>query len=88
MSLLHSNSGYSDTSYVREIVRSIGRWFFVIVNGWIAAIIAQREHQASVAVLRSLSDRELRDMGIHRGQIGDGLADAARDRASRQHPIS
>lgn len=88
MTLLNSNSGYSETSYAREMVRSIGRWLFSLANGWIAAVIAQREHQASLAVLRSLSDRELRDMGIHRGQIGDGLADAARDRASRQRPIS
>ena len=88
MTLLNSSSGYSDPSYVRELVRSIGRWLFSLANGWTAAIIAQREHQASLAVLRSLSDRELRDMGIHRGQIGDGLADAARDRALRQNPIS
>ena len=88
MTLISSNSGYSGTSYFREIICSVGRWLSALVNGWIAAIIAQREHQASLAVLRSLSDRELRDMGIYRCQIGDGLADAARDRALRQHPIS
>ena len=88
MTLLNSSSGYSGTSYVREMVRSIGRWLFSLVNGWVAAIIAHREYQASLAVLRSLSDRELRDMGIQRDQIGEGLADAARERASRQHAVS
>ena len=33
------------------------------------------------AVLRSLTDRELRDIGLDRGRIGDGLAEAAKDRA-------
>jgi hypothetical protein len=39
-----------------------------------------------LVVLRSLGDRELRDMGLHRGEIGAALEDAARRRASRQHP--
>ncbi|MFZ1172715.1 MAG: DUF1127 domain-containing protein, partial [Bradyrhizobium sp.] len=38
--------------------------------------MARREYQANLAVLRSLSDRELRDMGLHRGQIGPALEDA------------
>jgi uncharacterized protein YjiS (DUF1127 family) len=87
MTLLNSNSGYSDASYIRERARSIGRRLSILINRWVATIIARREQQASLAVLRYLSDRELRDIGIYRGQIREGLEDAARYRASRQYPI-
>jgi uncharacterized protein YjiS (DUF1127 family) len=39
-----------------------------------------------LGMLHSLSDRELRDMGLHRGQIGPALDEAAKYRASRQKP--
>lgn len=78
--------GGRSTSSLRERVRSIGRWLFSFVNGWIAAFITQRKYQASLAFLRSLSDEELRDMGLHRGLIGPALKDAASYRASRQRP--
>ena len=32
-----------------------------LVNNAIAAVIAQRERQATLAILRSMTDRELRD---------------------------
>jgi hypothetical protein len=50
----------------------------------IAAIIAERERQANAAMLRARSDRELRDMGLVRSQIGAGLAQAAKDRSCGQ----
>lgn len=84
MTLLSSYSSYSDTSHIRKIVRRIGRGLFRLINEWIAAIIAQREHQAALAALRILDDRQLRDMGLDRGQIGPALAEAAKHRASRQ----
>jgi|SRR6516162_2773997 uncharacterized protein YjiS (DUF1127 family) len=84
MTLLSSYSSYSDTSHIRKIVRRIGRGLFRLINEWIAAIIAQREHQAALAALRILDDRQLRDMGLDRGQIGSALADAAKYRALRQ----
>jgi uncharacterized protein YjiS (DUF1127 family) len=37
-------------------------------------------------MLHTLSDRELRDMGLHRGQIGPALEEAAKYRASKQKP--
>jgi len=86
MTMLNSSSGYYGTSYVRRSFRSIGRRLFSFVNRWVAAFLAQREYQANLAVLRGLSDRELRDMGLHRGQIGPALEDAARYRAWRQDP--
>ncbi|WP_422256576.1 DUF1127 domain-containing protein [Bradyrhizobium sp.] len=89
MTLLNTSSGYyGGTVRVRKSFRFIGRRFFSLVNGWVAAFIARREYQANLAVLRSLSDRELRDMGLHRGQIGPALEDAARYRASRQYPFT
>lgn len=54
--------GGRSTSSLRERERSIGRWLFSFANGWIAAFITQREYQASLAFLRSLSDEELRKL--------------------------
>jgi uncharacterized protein YjiS (DUF1127 family) len=55
-----------------------------LINGWIAATIAQRERQANLCILRKLSDRELRDMGLSHNQLGEGLREAAKDRARQQ----
>ena len=88
MSLLNGSYNYSQHPYAWDTVFSVGRWFLDLVRGFIAAVIAQRERQAAFAVLRSLSDRELRDMGIYRGQIGEGLEEAARFRASRHRSNS
>jgi uncharacterized protein YjiS (DUF1127 family) len=43
-------------------------------------MIAHREYQANLVVLRHLSDRELKDIGLHRGEIAEGLAAKARSR--------
>jgi uncharacterized protein YjiS (DUF1127 family) len=67
-------------SAIRSTATSIGK----LINRWIAAFIAHREYQANLALLRSFSDRELRDMGLDRCQIGEGLADAARTRSRVQ----
>jgi uncharacterized protein YjiS (DUF1127 family) len=37
-------------------------------------------------MLHRLNDRELRDIGLHRGQIGPALNEAANYRATRQNP--
>jgi len=52
MTFLNTSSGDFDSSYLREIIRSIGRWLFGLVNTWVAATIARRERQAALAVLR------------------------------------
>ena len=83
MSLLNGSSNYSLHSYAWDMVFSVGQWLLDLVKGFIATVIAQQERQVAFAVLRSLSDRELRDMGIYRGQIGEVLEEAARFRASR-----
>jgi uncharacterized protein YjiS (DUF1127 family) len=38
---------------------------------------ARHERQANLFALRKLSDRELRDIGLYRCDIGEGLAEAA-----------
>jgi uncharacterized protein YjiS (DUF1127 family) len=46
----------------------------------IAAVIARRERQANLVALRHLSDRDLKDIGLYRCEIGDALEQRARDR--------
>jgi uncharacterized protein YjiS (DUF1127 family) len=47
-------------------------------------VIAHREQQAQRFILHSLSDRELKDFGLNRLQIDEGLAEAATARSRRQ----
>jgi len=55
-----------------------------LINGWIAAMVAKRARQAQLIILWGLSDRDLKDFGLHRSQIGEGLAEAATDRSRCQ----
>ena len=85
MSLLNSTSDFSSTPIaIRKSIRVFARGLFRAVNNAVAVIIAQREYQANLAILRSLTDRELRDIGLDRGRIGAGMAEVARDRALTQ----
>lgn len=81
MSMLNSISDFSARPSARNLARAVAG----VANRLIAAIIAERERQANLAVLRALSDRELRDMGLMRSQIGAGLAQAAKDRSCAQN---
>jgi uncharacterized protein YjiS (DUF1127 family) len=79
MTILYSNSSYPATP--ATIRRAFGVFLARLarlINGWIAAVIAHREHQANLVVLRHLSDRELKDIGLLRGEIGEPLAEAAK----------
>jgi uncharacterized protein YjiS (DUF1127 family) len=62
------------------LLTRIGR----LINRCIAAAIARHERQANLFALRKLSDRELRDIGLYRCDIGEGLAEAARTRIRLQ----
>jgi uncharacterized protein YjiS (DUF1127 family) len=85
MSMLNSISDFSSTpSAIQRSIKVFVSGLFRVANNAVAAIIAQREHQANLAILRSFTDRELRDIGLERSQIGAGLAAAARDRALSQ----
>jgi len=84
MTLLNSDIGYSATCRVWKLANAIYGWLYGQLNERVADFLAHREHQATLAMLHSFSDRELRDMGLHRGQIGSALEDAANYRLSRQ----
>ena len=85
MSMLNSTSEFSASPIaIMRSLRAFGRGISRAVNNAVAAIIAQREHQAQLTILRQLSDRELRDIGLSRSDIGAGLAQAAKDRTRSQ----
>jgi uncharacterized protein YjiS (DUF1127 family) len=83
-------SNFTDTTpiAIQRSTRRFGRSLVRAVNNFVAAIIAQREHQANLAILRTLSDRELRDIGLARSEIAGGLAEAARERARLQRRLA
>lgn len=55
-----------------------------LIGRWIAALIARHERQAELFALRRLNDRELKDIGLSRGEIDGGLAEAAKARIRMQ----
>jgi uncharacterized protein YjiS (DUF1127 family) len=55
-----------------------------LIDRLAAAAIARYERHASIVALRQLSDRELKDIGIWRYQIGEALDEAAKARARAQ----
>jgi uncharacterized protein YjiS (DUF1127 family) len=83
-------SNITDTTpiAVQRSTRRFGRSLVRAVNNFVAAIIAQREHQANLAILRTFTDRELSDIGLARGQIAGGLAEAAKERARLQRRLA
>jgi uncharacterized protein YjiS (DUF1127 family) len=85
MSMLNNTSTtYVTTGAIRSSFRSWQAWLGRKINAYVAKLIARREQQANLVFLRSLSDRELMDMGINRNQIGGGLAEAAKERSALQ----
>jgi uncharacterized protein YjiS (DUF1127 family) len=85
MSMLNNTSStFITTGAIRSSFRSWQAWLGRRINNFIAKLIAQREQQANLVILRSLTDRELIDMGLNRNQIGDGLAEAAKERSALQ----
>jgi uncharacterized protein YjiS (DUF1127 family) len=85
MSMLNTFSDYSTTPVaVRRSIQILARGFFRAIHDAFAVIVAQREHRANLEILSCFTDRELRDIGLDRGRIGAGLAQAAKDRALNQ----
>jgi uncharacterized protein YjiS (DUF1127 family) len=62
------------------VLRGVGR----TLKRWMAAAIAERARQADIIVLRELHDRELKDIGLTRGDLREGLIEAARTRNRMQ----
>jgi len=85
MTMLNSAPGYSFTPRTirRGFARVLARVARLVNNG-VAALIAHRERQASLFILRNLSDRELKDIGIYRGEIGVSFEEAAKTRLQMQ----
>lgn len=89
MSMLNSTSEFSSAPFaIRRSLRVVGRSVSRAINNAIAAIIAQREQQANLTVLRKMSDRDLRDIGLARSEIGGGLAQAAKERLRTQRLLA
>jgi uncharacterized protein YjiS (DUF1127 family) len=89
MSLLNHTHDFSSTPFaIRRSLRLFGRSISRAINNVIAAIIAQREQQANLTVLRKMSERELRDIGLARSEIGGGLAQAAKERMRSQRLLA
>jgi uncharacterized protein YjiS (DUF1127 family) len=42
-------------------------------DSWVAAMLARRERQAVMSALNRCSDRELKDIGLYRGDIAHGI---------------
>ena len=85
MSMLNNTSStFITTGAISSTFKSVLAWLGRMINGYVAKLIAQREYEANIRILRSLSDRELMDMGINRTQIGEGLKYAGKDRSTLQ----
>jgi uncharacterized protein YjiS (DUF1127 family) len=63
---------YFDTGRHAFVPRLLG-----IVRRLVASYLACRQQLADIATLRSMSDRELKDFGVYRGDL-DRIADDAR----------
>ena len=87
MSTLNISDSSASLNAIRRSIRIFARRASRLANSWIADIIARRERQASLIVPQSFSDRELRDIGLARSQIGAGLAEAAKDRLQAQRAL-
>ena len=58
-----------------------------LVNRLVAAAIARYERHAAVMALHLMSDRDLKDIGVYRCQIGGGLDEAADTRRRQQRTL-
>jgi uncharacterized protein YjiS (DUF1127 family) len=56
-------------SRLRSHVSGLLDWLKGLFDDWIAALLARRERQAAIFALRLFSDRELKDIGLHRGSL-------------------
>jgi uncharacterized protein YjiS (DUF1127 family) len=88
MTLLNHTTGYTPTS--GTVRRGIG-YFLTraghLVKRFVAALIEQRARQASLVLLSSFDDRQLRDIGLDRCTLECGLAEAARLRLQQQDAV-
>jgi len=78
MTLLNHTTGHIPASAtIRSTFGYLSSRAGQLIDRATAAFIAQRERQANLVLLRTLNDRELRDIGLARGEIGGNIAEAA-----------
>jgi uncharacterized protein YjiS (DUF1127 family) len=87
MTMLNTSNYSAAPGFIRGAINSFLAVLARLVHHWVAAMIAHRARQANLAILRSLTDRELRDIGLSRGEIGEGLSEAARARLQLQRSV-
>jgi len=54
---------------LRSATRRWSRRLRHLVDGWVAAMLAYRERQAALWALHRMTDRQLQDIGLDRGNI-------------------
>ena len=64
----------------RFLLKRMGR----LLNHWLSAVIAERARQADTIVLRHLSDRELKDIGLTAATLVKAWLRADRSRIRMQ----
>jgi|KBSMisStaDraftv2_1062788.scaffolds.fasta_scaffold2356081_2 uncharacterized protein YjiS (DUF1127 family) len=67
----------------KRIIRFMARLKH-LVNGWVAAAIARYERRVAKIALHQLDDRELKDIGIYRGEIDEIIERAAQSGLRRR----
>jgi uncharacterized protein YjiS (DUF1127 family) len=86
MTLLTATRSNAATAKRRRLIVFLGQ-LARLVDDWVAFIIKDLERRAEIAALQHLSDRQLKDIGLYRGQIEGALAEASRDRLRQQNAI-
>ena len=76
----HATAAFAIQRRVLFFLKAVDR----TLKRWMAAVIAERARQADIIVLRQLNDRELKDIGLTRGDLREGSIEAARTRNRMQ----
>ena len=83
MTMLSTLPSSPTTPFTRKRVLFLAARLRRIVNNYVAAVIASHERRAALAALRQLGDRELKDIGLYRGQVEEAIERAAQQRLRR-----
>ena len=68
------------TPHAAPVIRRRVAVFLARLGRFVDRVIAYREHQANLVALRHLCDRDPKDIGIYRCEIGDALDERAQVR--------
>jgi len=73
------------TARSRSSVGGFLVWLGRLIDRLVATTLVRHQRHAELAALHRFSDRELKDIGICRGEIDHALGEAAKMRARLQH---